>query len=124
MSRLDMVRYTRRMAERVNVTVTVAKVIRGLLEDPTGEHYGFALMDRSQLGSGTLYPVLARLEAAGWIESCREDIDPAVEKRPPRRYYRLTPDGLAYSRQALAELSAVVSGEWAPSRPVVAGGSA
>lgn len=124
MSRLDRVRYTRRMAEPVNVTVTVAKVIRGLLEDPTGEHYGFALMERTKLGSGTLYPILARLEAARWIESCREDIDPVAEKRPPRRYYRLTPDGLAYSRQALAELSAAVSLPWLPARPAIEGGTA
>jgi PadR family transcriptional regulator PadR len=38
----------------------------------------------------------------GWLSSRWEDIDPTIEGRPARRYYRLTPDGALQARQALA----------------------
>lgn len=45
-------------------------------------------MHETGIPSGTVYPILARLEAAGWIESWNED---ARERwLPPRRCYRLT----------------------------------
>jgi PadR family transcriptional regulator, regulatory protein PadR len=42
------------------------------------------------LQPGTAYPILLRLEHEGWVASRWEDIDPRAEKRPARRYYRLT----------------------------------
>jgi hypothetical protein len=54
------------------------------------------------LPSGTVHPILARLEGVGWLESRWEEIDPRAEGRPARRYYRLTPDGLELARSALA----------------------
>ncbi|QPP05269.1 tyrosine-type recombinase/integrase [Streptomyces bathyalis] len=62
-------------------------------------------MKETGLPSGSLYPVLARLERAGWLRSCREAIDPGAEGRPQRRYYELTPDGLVEARRELAVLS-------------------
>ena len=41
------------------------------------------------MGSGTLYPLLARLEAAGWFTSEWEDVDPSEVGRPRRRLYKL-----------------------------------
>lgn len=46
---------------------------------------------------GTLYPVLRELETSGLLES---HVDPSVTG-PPRRYYRITPEGL----EALKRLS-------------------
>ena len=89
----------------MNVTVTVAKVLRVFLEDPTQPCYGLELMKATGLPSGSLYPVLARLERAGWVRSRREQIDPVAEGRPPRRYYELTPDGLTAARCELAALA-------------------
>jgi DNA-binding PadR family transcriptional regulator len=89
----------------VKVTMTVARVLRVFLEDPTAPCYGLELMKATGLPSGSLYPVLARLERAGWVRSVREQIDPVAEGRPARRYYELTPDGLAAAR---CELAAVV----------------
>jgi PadR family transcriptional regulator, regulatory protein PadR len=89
----------------VKVTMTVAKVLRVFLEDPSTPCYGLELMKETGLPSGSLYPVLARLERAGWVTSERERIDPAVEGRPPRRYYRLTPEGRSQARIELAALS-------------------
>jgi PadR family transcriptional regulator PadR len=89
----------------VKVTVTVAKVLRVFLDDPDAPCYGLELMRATGLPSGSLYPVLARLERAGWVRSEREEIDPAAEGRPARRYYELTPDGLATARSELAALA-------------------
>lgn len=85
--------------------MTVAKVLRVFLDDPGTPCYGLELMKATGLPSGSLYPVLARLERAGWLRSEREEIDPVAEGRPARRYYALTPDGLATARVELAALS-------------------
>ena len=85
--------------------MAVAKVLRVFLDDPSTQCYGLELMKATGLPSGSLYPVLARLERAGWVRSVREEIDPAVEGRPARRYYQLTPDGLASARVELAALA-------------------
>lgn len=62
--------------------------------------YGFEIMRATQLPSGTVYPLLRRLEAAGHLSSSWEDAETAHEEgRPPRRYYEATKEGLA----ALAE---------------------
>ncbi len=86
------------------MTTTVATVVAALLERPDADHYGLALMRGTGLASGTLYPVLARLREAGWIEARWEEIDPVAAGRPARRYYRLTPDGAVLARRELAAL--------------------
>lgn len=93
----------------VRLTTTVARVLRVFLEDPEVSRYGFDLMRQTSTPSGTLYPILARLERAGWITSEREAIDPAVNGRPARRMYTLTADGAASARIELARLSAELS---------------
>lgn len=89
----------------MKVTLTVAKVLRVFVEDPDAARYGLELMKATGLPSGSLYPVLARLERADWIRSRREEIDPVAEGRPARRYYELTPDGLAAARTELAAIA-------------------
>lgn len=46
-------------------------------------------MARTALPSGTVFPILARPEGVGWLESGWEDVDPTVVGRPALRYYRL-----------------------------------
>lgn len=94
--------------EDVRMTVPVAAVLRAFLEDPRKERYGFDLMKDTSLKSGTLYPILARLEVAGWLVSEREDIDEKTEGRRARRFYRISPDGAGAARVALAELHSQV----------------
>jgi PadR family transcriptional regulator PadR len=96
------------MLDDVRMTTNVARVLRALLTEPTGEHYGYDLMRETGLKSGNLYPILARLEAARWIEGHREAIDPGNAKRPIRRYYTFTPDGTVRARQAMADLHAAL----------------
>jgi PadR family transcriptional regulator PadR len=92
------------MGDPVRMTTPVVKVVSALLADPDDDRYGLELMRDTGLASGTLYPVLVRLEAAGWVASHWEAIDPVVEGRPPRRYYRLTPSGVESARAELAAL--------------------
>ena len=88
----------------IRMTTALAKVVAALLHDPTAEHYGLELMRATGHPSGTLYPILVRLEGAGWVSTRWEEIDPTEAGRPPRRYYRLTAEGVIAARQALAEL--------------------
>lgn len=84
------------------MTIPTQLVLRALLADPDRELYGVEIGAAAGLPSGTVHPMLARLEGAGWVESRWEDIDPRAEGRPARRYYRLSPDGVQAARQALA----------------------
>lgn len=93
----------------MRITVSVARVLSAFLADPAADRYGLDLMKATDLPSGTLYPILQRLQQAGWVAAQWEQIDPAAEGRPARRYYRLTPDAVARARTALAELHAATS---------------
>lgn len=113
------------MAGDIELTRREALVVRAFLEEPSKPKYGFELMESLGISSGTLYPMLAKLERQGWIEGHREDIDPSVAGRPPRRNYRLTGEGLVLARNALAELSSQLSPPQAVRiRPAISGGFA
>ncbi|MFT4112815.1 PadR family transcriptional regulator [Silvibacterium sp.] len=61
-----------------------------------GQVYGFSVMEQTGLPSGTVYPAMRRLERDGLIASKWEAQAIADrEQRPPRKYYRLTREGLA-----------------------------
>ena len=67
-----------------------------------GHAYGFDVIDATGLGSGTVYPILRRLERAGLLTSARErEREAHAEQRPPRRYYTVTGAGQAALRAAL-----------------------
>lgn len=84
------------------MTIPAQLVLRVLLEDPQRELYGRELGEAAGLPSGTVHPILARLEGMRWLESRWEDIDTSAAGRRARRYYRLTPDGVEQARNALA----------------------
>jgi PadR family transcriptional regulator PadR len=75
------------------LTLQVQLVLRALSAEPDSELYGLEIVEATGLLPGTVYPILARLEHAGWLSSRWEVIDQRVEGRPRRRYYRLTADG-------------------------------
>jgi PadR family transcriptional regulator PadR len=59
-----------------------------------GCQYGFDILEETGLTSGTVYPALDRLEELGFAASEWEDARIAhQEKRPARRYYRITERG-------------------------------
>jgi DNA-binding PadR family transcriptional regulator len=84
------------------MTIPTQLVLRALLADPAKELYGVEIGQAAGLPSGTVHPILARLETVGWLTSRWEDIDPRTQGRPARRYYRLTPEGLELARATLA----------------------
>src|SRR3954449_361118 len=84
------------------MTIPTQLVVEALLGESDRELYGLEIGDRAGLRSGTVHPILARLEGVGWLTSRWEDVDPQAEGRPPRRYYRLTAEGALAAQAALA----------------------
>jgi DNA-binding PadR family transcriptional regulator len=73
-----------------------------------GYRFGFDIMDATRLPSGTVYPVLRRLESAGLVSSAWEEDDRAKQaSRPRRRNYRLTKAGREQLGEADAKYRAV-----------------
>jgi DNA-binding PadR family transcriptional regulator len=87
---------------RLRMTIPTQRVLHALLSDRGRERYGLEIGEAAELRSGTVHPILARLEGVGWLQSRWEDIDPRVEGRPPRRYYRLTAEGARAAQASLA----------------------
>ena len=72
------------------------QVFAALLVRPRGWRHGYDLAQQTGLKSGTLYPLLMRLETRGLLESdWHESPEPG---RPPLHAYRLTPQGRAAAR--------------------------
>jgi len=70
-----------------------------------GARYGFDVIDRTGLPSGTVYPALARLEHEALVSSHWEAQRIAQrDKRPPRRYYEVTAAGRRRLAEAVAAL--------------------
>ena len=94
------------MKYAIKMTGSVQEILRAMLADPAVPRYGLQISKEAGLETGTLYPVMARLETVGWVESGWEDPELSIrEGRPRRRYYRLTRDGAEQARLALAEIS-------------------
>jgi DNA-binding PadR family transcriptional regulator len=86
----------------------------------SGVRYGFDIMDRTDLPSGTVYPALSRLARDGYVKSHWEDLRKAHDdRRPPRRYYRITPHGeraLGGALQRFRSMNSVRGAMTTPSR--------
>jgi PadR family transcriptional regulator PadR len=107
----------RRKRDGPRITLPTAAVLRQILQDPVADHYGFALAEATSFPSGTIYPILARLEAVGWLVSFWEEGDPVVLERPRRRMYRLTGAGAHAARAALADAQGLIGGPMIGSVP-------
>jgi PadR family transcriptional regulator len=81
------------------LTRTATRTLLAFLEAPRSWRYGYDLMKVTDLSSGTLYPLLARLTEDGWLESRWEES--ALPGKPPRQLYRLTATGRMHARHAL-----------------------
>jgi len=71
--------------------------------------YGYQLCELTDLGPGTVYPILERLTELGWVESTWEAEQPSG--RPRRRYYRIT--GLGRIEWAQARVAREAKRPWA-----------
>lgn len=88
------------------------RVLKALLSDPAGQHYGYALLKQTGIKSGSLYPILDRLETEGWIEGAWES--EGVNGRPPRRFYTLTGLGVREAKLAQKKYRVAPSGRLRP----------
>lgn len=71
-------------------------VLAVLLEAGDRWSHGYELVRLADVKSGTLYPLLIRLEAQGYLEA--EWQQPTEGGRPPRHAYRLTASGVQLAR--------------------------
>lgn len=65
---------------------------------------GADIVNETRMLTGTLYPILKRLEEYRWLQSDWEDVDPHEEGRPRKRLYRLTGLGRTRARSAVEDL--------------------
>lgn len=87
---------------QVRMSLQTLKVLEAFLENPSDQLAGADVHQRSGIASGTLYPILLRLEAAGWFSSKWESIDPSKAGRPRRRLYKLTSTGMRRASEVFA----------------------
>jgi PadR family transcriptional regulator, regulatory protein PadR len=81
----------------VRVTPATVLVLQALLD---GRQHGFDIMAVTGLASGTVYPILRRIEAEGVARAKWEAVTAARDaQRPPRRYYELTSGGARVARE-------------------------
>ncbi len=71
-------------------------ILEALLARPLDWQYGYDLSKRVGLSSGTLYPVLIRLNDRGLLEA--KWVEAERPGRPARHAYRLTSEGVAFAR--------------------------
>ena len=90
----------------VELTLKSARLMNAFLAEPGRTRYGLELMRLTGMPSGTMYPLLARFESAGWLAKSREDIDPVAEGRPRRTLYSLTPEAVPVARAKIAAIGA------------------
>jgi len=83
------------------------RVVAALLEDPTAWHYSLHLGAEADVAAGTIYPLLAKLERSGRVESRWEET--AADGGRRRRLYRLSGAGQRCASVALADAAAAVS---------------
>lgn len=106
------------MGRRRRLSFTAFSVMYALAN---GHRYGFDIMEATGLPSGTVYPVLSRLERDGLVGSSWEDERLAAEGgRPSRRYYEVSAAGSVALAEAVEMLSGI--GGWSLPDPGRSGG--
>lgn len=100
------------MAAEAKLSHTAALILQAI---SAGYGYGFSIMEKTGLPSGTVYPAMRRLERDELIRSSWEKQSIAdEEQRPPRRYYKLTRGGettLEASRKRYPLLTRLIPSE-------------
>lgn len=87
----------------VRLTHATSLILQALA---SGSRHGFQIMDVTGLASGTVYPVLRRLEKEGAVGSEWEDEEEAREAgRRRRRIYQLSESGQVLAEEARRRLT-------------------
>ena len=86
----------------ISMTRAARGVLAELIADPAAPQYVTHLHLATGLSAGQIYGVLARLEAVQWVNSGWDAPTSKQQGWPRRRHYRLSADGLAMAKGALA----------------------
>ncbi len=86
------------MGLRLRISNQTLALLDALLNRPSDWSHGYALSQVTGISSGTLYPMLMRLERLRWLETKWEE---PAGGRPPRHLYRLTTEARAWAREEL-----------------------
>ena len=86
----------------VRITQSLLDVLVALLDAEGNELHGWAITKTTKLSSPTVYKILERLTDGGMVTARWEDQHPDINK-PRRRFYRLTPNGVAWAGALLRE---------------------
>jgi PadR family transcriptional regulator PadR len=86
------------------LTSQTLKVLVALMAGDALELSGAQIAGTTKLASGTLYPILIRLEEARFVESRWETEDPHELGRPRRRFYRITGIGARRAKGAIRNI--------------------
>jgi PadR family transcriptional regulator PadR len=100
------------MGTELRITAPTLKVLSTFMTRPDDDLSGADIGRQTKLASGTLYPILLRLEQAGWLDSHWEHGTPQVLERPRRRFYRLTGLGAKKAKSAFREIQAIGELVW------------
>jgi DNA-binding PadR family transcriptional regulator len=92
------------MASDIRITGPTLKVLGQILTAPESGICGAEISKATGVASGTLYPILFRLEKARWLSSEWEDVDPSQAGRPRKRLYKITALGCAKGKSAIVDL--------------------
>lgn len=86
--------------------------VLSVLLDSDQPRWGLEIIKLTGRPSGSVYPLLDRLERAGWVTSTWDD--DADRRGPRRRMYTLTAEGATEARRVRARASAKAA-SWRPS---------
>jgi PadR family transcriptional regulator PadR len=90
--------------KRRRISAETAAVLSLFIQHRERVFYGLEVVREAGVPSGSVYPILIRLESQGIFASRLEDEeDAAAEGRRPRRYYRLTDHGARAATEDLDE---------------------
>ncbi len=98
------------MDNALRLTGPVIKVLGALVSSTADELSGAQIARITKLPSGTLYPILMRLERAKWVASRWETEAPQELGRPRRRFYQITGAGDKKIKAIFRELQSAIGG--------------
>lgn len=74
------------------------------------DHYGYELVeyisDHVSISDGTIYPLLRRLKNDGYVVTYLKE----SQEGPPRKYYKITDEGIRYFNELENEWNCFVKG--------------
>lgn len=86
------------MARKPNSSPQTRCVLVALAAEPAAWRHGLSLSRETGLSSGTLYPLLRRLEQQDYLEAKWQASE--APGRPPRHIYRLTAAGRRLAQES------------------------